>query len=98
MNILFLIVPFGVLAITALFSRAPRLGPGLDEKGLTLQTVIIIAVLALAATAAGIILYNTIVDRAEDVSDVNTPNLTCEFGERIQKNADGVFECKVPTP
>ncbi len=44
----------------------------MSEKGITLQTVILASILALAAVAVGIVIYNTIADRTEDIEDVSS--------------------------
>ncbi len=41
----------------------------LNESGVTLQTVIIVAVLALAATGAGVVIYNAVGSSSENVSE-----------------------------
>ena len=43
--------------------------PALDQRGITLQTVIITAVLALAATGAAIVIYNVVASETEDIND-----------------------------
>ncbi len=44
-------------------------GIAMNERGITLQTTIVTAVLALAAAAAGIVIYNVISDESEDISE-----------------------------
>ncbi len=41
----------------------------MNEQGITLQTTIVTAVLALAAAAAGIVIYNVVSDETEEISE-----------------------------
>ncbi len=41
----------------------------MDERGLTIQTVVISAVMALVAAVAGIVIYNIVADETEDIEE-----------------------------
>lgn len=60
----------------------------LDERGITVQTVVIVAVLALVASLASIVIYNAIANRSSDiVSAANVPDL-----EGFSDGAGGVIQ------
>ncbi len=70
MNILFLLIPIACLGAIAILRTFSSLTPlKADERGITLQTVIVTAVLALAAAGAGIVIYNVVREEAADISE-----------------------------
>ncbi len=69
MNIVFLFIPLACLGAIAILRTFSSLTPlKADERGITLQTVIVTAVLALAAAGAGIVIYNVVADEAAEIS------------------------------
>ncbi len=70
MNIVFLLIPLACLGAIAILRTFSSLTPlKADERGITLQTVIVTAVLALAAAGAGIVIYNVVADEAGEIKD-----------------------------
>ncbi len=67
MNIVFLLIPLACLGAIAILRTFSSLTPlKADERGITLQTVIVTAVLALAAAGAGIVIYNVVAGEAKE--------------------------------
>lgn len=72
MNILFLIIPVAFLVVAMVTRLTTRnltksLALVSDQRGVTLETVIVTAVLALAAAGAGVIIYNVVGDNTTKI-------------------------------
>ena len=94
MQILFLIIPVALLALVTLFRAKPALTPAhSDERGITLQTVIITAVLALAAAGAGIVIYNVVRQEANEISTSAAEACNLQTGTSLV-TGNSLSECK----
>ncbi len=68
MNLLFIILPVAILAVTMSARLLSGVKPALsDERGVALETVIITAVLALAGAAAAVVIYNVVKSSGNEV-------------------------------